>query len=87
LPFEAPKFALPNLSELSWRYADSLTEIRDNYDDRAWTVADKTKTLNARQQTTPTILYAGEYGYHTGSPLWRGHFVAGKSENSSNYFF
>jgi len=84
LPFEAPKFSLPNLSELSWKYADSLREIRGNYDDKAWTVADKTKTLNARQPTTPTILYAGEYGYHTGSLLWRGHFVAEGSEDNFN---
>lgn len=84
LPFTAPEIVLPKLSELGWKYADSLREIRSNYDDKAWTVADKITTLNKRQPTTPTILYAGEYGYHTGSLLWRGHFVSTGSENSFN---
>ncbi|KAF8426346.1 glycoside hydrolase superfamily [Tirmania nivea] len=46
---------LKGTCELSWKYTDSLREVGGNYDDKAWTIADKTKTLNARQPTTPTI--------------------------------
>ncbi|KAF8665643.1 hypothetical protein AX16_000098 [Volvariella volvacea WC 439] len=72
-----PDIRLPNLSNLSWKTADSLPEIQPTYSDALWTLANKEKTDNPMQPlNTPTVLYAGEYGYHTGNILWRGHFNA-----------
>jgi hypothetical protein len=32
--------------------------------------------------STPVVLYASDYGFHTGNILWRGHFVSTGSESS-----
>jgi hypothetical protein len=32
--------------------------------------------------STPVVLYASDYGFHTGNILWRGHFVSIGSESS-----
>nr|POF02402.1 putative beta-galactosidase a [Quercus suber] len=36
----------------------------------------------ARNLTTPTSLYASDYGYHTGNLLYRGHFTATGNETT-----
>jgi len=33
-----------------------------------------------KQPTTPVVLYAGDYGFHTGNILWRAHFTATGTE-------
>ncbi|KAF5014460.1 hypothetical protein F66182_14544, partial [Fusarium sp. NRRL 66182] len=54
----------------------------DTYDDSGWTPANKTTSVNgARGLTTPVSLYAGDYGYHAGAHLFRGHFVAAGTES------
>jgi hypothetical protein len=76
-----PTFVLPDLSAIEWRYIDSLPEIQSNYNDNLWTSASLTYTNNtARNLTTPTSLYGSDYGYHAGSLLYRGHFVARGNE-------
>ncbi|KAF8467702.1 glycoside hydrolase superfamily [Kalaharituber pfeilii] len=64
----------------------SLREIRGNYDDKEWTIADRNPetSINHRKPTTRMSLYAGEYGYHTGAQIWRGHFTATDAESSFN---
>jgi hypothetical protein len=74
--FKPPAFKLPNLSTQPWKYIDSLPEIQTSYDDSAWTVLDHPSTNNPLPLTTPTSLYASDYGYHTGSLIYRGHFTA-----------
>jgi hypothetical protein len=72
-----PTFQLPDLSTVQWKYIDSLPEIQTNYNDSLWTSAYLTYTNNtARNITTPTSLYASDYGYHAGSLLYRGKFIA-----------
>ncbi|CAK5262479.1 unnamed protein product [Mycena citricolor] len=71
-----PSVSLPNLSSLNWKTADSLPEIQSSYSDALWTAADHTTTVNPTVPTTPVVLYAGDYGYHTGNLLWRAHFSA-----------
>jgi len=71
---------LPTLSSLPWKVADSLPEVSSAYSDDKWTVANKVKTENPFGLSTPTVLFAGEYGYHTGNILWRAHFNATGSE-------
>jgi hypothetical protein len=62
VPYNPPKFTVPTLKELEWKYLDSLPEIQHDYDDSKWTDADLTSTNNPRNLTTPTSLYASDYG-------------------------
>ncbi|WYZ36897.1 hypothetical protein EsH8_II_000403 [Colletotrichum jinshuiense] len=83
--FAAPAIKLPCLGQLAWKYVDSLPEIRPGYSDEAWTAADLETTYNtANPLKTPTSLYGGDYGYHTGSLLYRGHFTANGDESTFN---
>ncbi|RDW74825.1 beta-galactosidase-1 [Coleophoma cylindrospora] len=82
--YEAPSITLPDFSQLQWKYLDSLPEISSTYDDSAWTPLTHPTTNNTLNLTTPTSLYASDYGYHTGSLIYRGHFIA--NGNESNFF-
>ena len=74
---------IPQLSELEWKYVDSLPEIQSSYDDSEWTVADLKETYNSlRPLNTPVSLYSSDYGYHTGTLLFRGTFTATGNESS-----
>ncbi|KAK5132421.1 hypothetical protein LTR08_009104 [Meristemomyces frigidus] len=76
-------FTLPDLSTIGWKVLDTLPEIKNSYDDSLWTQASLTYSNNtARNLTTPTSLYASDYGYNTGSLLYRGHFTATGSEKT-----
>ncbi|KAI2617103.1 glycoside hydrolase family 35 protein [Hypoxylon sp. NC1633] len=81
--YSAPTLDLPSVSELSWAYIDSLPEIQADYDDSTWTVADHPSTNNSYQiLRTPTSLFAGDYGFHAGVLVFRGHFTAKGTEKS-----
>jgi hypothetical protein len=81
LDYPKPKFAVPLLSELEWKYVDSLPEIQPGYNDSAWKVADLKKTYNSlRPLNTPVSLYSSDYGFHTGTLLYRGTFTATGNE-------
>ncbi|KIY02701.1 uncharacterized protein Z520_01166 [Fonsecaea multimorphosa CBS 102226] len=81
--YTEPNISLPDLQSLEWKYIDSLPEIQPDYDDSGWTNADLPTTNNTvRNLTTPTSLYASDYGYHAGSLTYRGHFTA--QESSTN---
>lgn len=90
LTYSPPGVDLPDLSALDWKYIDSLPEIQSSYDDSQWTKADLVNTSNtARDEQgnvltlkTPTSLISGDYGYHTGSLIYRGHFTASGNESS-----
>ncbi|OAG13056.1 uncharacterized protein CC84DRAFT_1227943 [Paraphaeosphaeria sporulosa] len=83
LGFTAPSLSLPDLSKLSWKYIDSLPEIQSAYDDSAWKAADLKETYNShRALNTPTSLYGSDYGFHTGTLVYRGHFTASGAETS-----
>lgn len=79
IAYVAPSLSIPDLSHLEWKYIDSIPEIQPSYDDSKWTLCDKTTTNNPRQLTTPTSLYASDYGFNTGSVEYRGHFTASTS--------
>ncbi|KAI9761011.1 MAG: hypothetical protein M4579_001274 [Chaenotheca gracillima] len=80
--YTAPKFDLPDLESLDWKYADSLPEIQSTYDDSKWTAADHKTTTNPRNLTSPTSLYGSDYGYNTGNLVYRGQFVANGKEST-----
>ncbi|KAJ7229001.1 glycoside hydrolase family 35 protein [Mycena pura] len=75
-----PAATLPNLATLKWKVADSLPEIQPQYSDADWTVANHKTTINPNPPNTSVVLYAGEYGFHTGNILWRAHFSATGAE-------
>ncbi|KAJ9611262.1 hypothetical protein H2200_004445 [Cladophialophora chaetospira] len=85
IAYQEATLSIPDLKALTWKYKDSLPEIQAGYDDSSWTTASLTYTNNTvRNLTTPTTLYASDYGYHVGSLIYRGHFTAqGQSTNLS----
>lgn len=87
IDYPKPRLNIPQINSLTWKYLDSLPEVQSSYDDSAWTSADLKKTYNSlRPLTTPTSLYASDYGYHTGTLLFRGHFTATGSEKDLYLF-
>jgi hypothetical protein len=81
LTYSNATFNIPDLSTQTWYYIDALPEIQPGYSDAAWTACSKTYTSNSiHHLMTPTSLYAGDYGYHTGTLLYRGSFVANGNE-------
>ena len=83
LSYSPPTITPPSLSTLTWKYLNTLPEIYSNYSDALWTACDFNYTNNTvRPLTTPTSLYADDYGYHTGSLIYRGHFTSTGNESS-----
>jgi hypothetical protein len=81
--FPKPVIVVPQLQSLEWKYIDSLPEIQANYDDSAWVIADLEKTYNSLiPQKTPVSLFSSDYGFHTGTLLFRGTFTASGNETS-----
>lgn len=59
----------------SWRHHAENQESAADFDDSAWTVADRTSSFS----TTPVpagqpVLFADDYGFHYGDVWYRGHF-------------
>jgi hypothetical protein len=78
-----PTFHLPALSDLTWKYIDSLPEVLPTYDDSAWPDANIPYSNNTvRNLTTPTSLYGSDYGFNTGNLLFRGHFISTGAESA-----
>jgi hypothetical protein len=81
--FSEPEFSLPCFSDLEWKTLDSLPELSPDYDDGAWVDADLEESPNDRHPiSTPVSLYAGDYGFNTGSVVFRGHFTANGEEST-----
>ncbi|KAI1483335.1 glycoside hydrolase family 35 protein [Daldinia eschscholtzii] len=82
LDFQSPNITLPDFASLEWRYIDSLPEIQASYNDSKWVKCDNPSTNNPQALLTPTSLYASDYGFHSGSLVYRGHFTANGDESS-----
>ncbi|KAI0385148.1 glycoside hydrolase family 35 protein [Hypomontagnella monticulosa] len=82
LDFQAPEIVFPNFASLEWKYIDSLPEIQNSYDDSRWVTCENPSTNNPQSMITPTSLYASDYGFHSGSLIYRGHFTANGAEPS-----
>lgn len=86
LVYVAPSYDLPVLKELLWYSIDSLPEIQAGYNDSEWTSASYLTSNNTnRALTTPTSLYASDYGFHTGTLIYRGEFAAGGNETTVRF--
>ncbi|GMF93886.1 unnamed protein product [Aspergillus oryzae] len=66
------EISLPSLS--SWKAQDTLPEISPDYDDSRWTICNKTTSVNSVAPLSLPVLYSGDYGYHTGTKIYRGRF-------------
>lgn len=84
IPLPALDLDLPNLSGLEWSYVDSLPEIKSDYDDSLWVVADHMNTTNPAGMPllTPVSLYGSDYGFHVGALIYRGSFTSTGQESS-----
>ncbi|EIM90945.1 glycoside hydrolase family 35 protein [Stereum hirsutum FP-91666 SS1] len=70
----------------NWRFADSLPEVLDGYDDGSWTVANRT-TSNIPYPMNygdGRILYQCDYQFCENIAIWRGHFNSTGMEASMN---
>jgi beta-galactosidase GanA len=63
---------LPQLT--NWQHTEESPESQPGFDDSTWAVADKTTTNSVTGVTTPPVLYADDYGFHTGNTWYRGRF-------------
>ncbi|KAG5981044.1 hypothetical protein E4U55_003363 [Claviceps digitariae] len=88
-----PDVPIPDLSDLTWYKIDSLPEINPSYDDSKWPTATKKSTDKPQDKydisnatvyggTTPVSLYGSDYGFYTGTLLFRGHFTASGDETT-----
>lgn len=83
IPYEPPDIQLPTLSTLNWTSIDGLPELSPTYDDSLWTNCNHTTSNNPLALTTNTSVYASDYGFHTGTLLYRGHFTTPPSSPDS----
>ncbi|KAJ5184395.1 Glycoside hydrolase family 35 [Penicillium cf. griseofulvum] len=80
--YTAPEVKLPTLKSLKWKSIDTLPELQSSYDDSKWVSADKPTKNSGHALKTPTSLFSSDYGFHTGTLLYRGHFVATGNEKT-----
>jgi beta-galactosidase GanA len=73
IPVAAP-VRLPVLTH--WRHREESPEAAPGFDDSGWRVADKTTTNSVTPVQSLPVLYADDYGFHTGNVWYRGHFRA-----------
>jgi beta-galactosidase GanA len=73
IPVAAPVH-LPALAD--WQHADESPEAAPGFDDTSWQVADRTTTNSVSGITSQPVLYADDYGFHTGNTWYRGRFRA-----------
>ncbi|KAL0951694.1 hypothetical protein HGRIS_008370 [Hohenbuehelia grisea] len=79
-----PDIHIPKLG--GWKFADSLPEIRSDFSDSKWVVANHTTTNCPRKPYygDGRVLYGCDYGFCESVVLWRGHINATGSEKSMN---
>ncbi|MFD8304471.1 beta-galactosidase [Streptomyces sp. NPDC059690] len=58
----------------SWKHAEESPEAAPAFDDSGWQVADKTTTNSVSGVNSLPVLYADDYGFHTGNTWYRGRF-------------
>jgi hypothetical protein len=79
-----PGVTFPELTSLTWRYMDSFPEAYPSYNDSHWVDANLKQSFNPNNPSTPVSLLAGDYGFHTGIIIWRGHLKAAGGEAAIN---
>jgi len=77
VPAAAP-VRLPALTR--WVHTAESPEAQPRFDDTTWAVADKTTTNSITAPGTLPVLFADDYGFHTGSTWYRGRFTGTGAE-------
>ncbi|KAK7030467.1 hypothetical protein VNI00_014053 [Paramarasmius palmivorus] len=69
-----------------WKFADSLPEVLEDFDDSAWTEADHNTTNIPHPMLygDGRVLYGCDYEFCENVVLWRGHFSGTGEEKSAN---
>ena len=73
IPVAAP-IHLPTLTD--WKHSEESPEAAPGFDDTSWQVADKATTNSVSGANSLPVLYADDYGFHTGNTWYRGRFRA-----------
>lgn len=72
---EIPTAAAIHLPTLTnWKHAEESPEAAPGFDDTSWQVADKSTTNSVSGINKLPVLYADDYGFHTGNTWYRGRF-------------
>jgi beta-galactosidase GanA len=69
----AAPVTLPALT--GWKHVQESPESQPGFDDSGWQVADKTTSNSTTTPGTLPVLFADDYGFHTGSTWYRGRFT------------
>ncbi|MDO1527598.1 beta-galactosidase [Fulvimonas sp. R45] len=72
LPVPKP-VTLPTLDH--WTRRAGAPEIARGFDDSTWRVANLTTSSSVTKPGTLPVLFADDYGFHTGNTWYRGHFT------------
>ncbi|MEU6848860.1 beta-galactosidase [Actinacidiphila alni] len=70
----AATVTLPALT--GWKHQQESPEAQPGFDDSTWQVADKTSSHSTTTPGSLPVLFADDYGFHTGSTWYRGRFTA-----------
>ncbi|MGI8414728.1 MAG: beta-galactosidase, partial [Nakamurella sp.] len=70
----AAAITLPALT--NWKHVQESPESQPGFDDSSWVVADKTTSNSTTSPGTLPVLFADDYGFHTGSTWYRGRFTS-----------
>jgi beta-galactosidase GanA len=77
IPVAAP-VTLPALT--NWKHREESPESDPGFDDSSWVVADKSTSNSVTPVTGGPVLFADDYGFHTGNTWYRGRFRASGTE-------
>ena len=70
----AQAIALPALT--TWKHSEETPEAQPGFDDSSWIVADKMSSHSTTAPGSLPVLFADDYGFHTGNTWYRGRFRA-----------
>ncbi|KAI9494124.1 glycoside hydrolase superfamily [Zychaea mexicana] len=74
LEFTEPEVEYTDLGKAKWKYSPGSPESDPDFDDSEWVTADHLTTNSITPHETWPILYADDYGFHTGCIWLRGTF-------------
>ena len=74
----AQPVTLPALT--NWKHMEETPEAQPGFDDSSWVVADKLSSHSTTAPGSLPVLFADDYGFHTGNTWYRGRFRATGAE-------
>src|SRR5262249_6535531 len=74
----AQAISLPALT--NWKHAEESPEAQPGFDDSSWVTADKMSSHSTTAPGSLPVLFADDYGFHTGVTWYRGRFRSSGKE-------